>query len=73
MPAKSKAQRSAFAIALAARRGDVPPESLTGAARHLYKDKTLTAEQLGDYAKARDLNPPVKKIGTKTHRTYKRT
>ena len=73
MPAKSKAQRTAFAMALAARRGDVPAESLTGAARLLYKDKTLTREQLKDYASTKERGLPTKKSGIRVRRTFKRT
>ena len=72
MPAKSKEQQSAFALALAARRGDVPPESLTGAARQLYKDTSLTQEQLKDYAKTKRSDLPSK-AGQKPHHRFKTT
>ena len=42
---------SPFSLALAARRGDIPKESLTGAAKLLFKDKSLTQDQLARYAK----------------------
>jgi Protein of unknwon function (DUF3008) len=52
MPAKSKEQQSAFALALAARRGDIKPETLSGAASLLYRDKSLTRDDLQQYATA---------------------
>ena len=72
MPAKSKEQQSAFALALAARRGDVSPESLTGAARQLFKDDSLTQEQLKDYAKTKRSEHP-KRAGQKPHTRFKTT
>lgn len=51
MPAKSEKQRSAFGMALAARRGELPAESLTVAARKLFKDSSLSVSQLEDYVK----------------------
>lgn len=70
MPAKSKSQQSAFAMALAARRGDLPPEGLKGAARHLYRDSSLSESDLEDYAstKTRHLSKAV----NRTHPTFKR-
>lgn len=37
---------SPFKIALAARRGKIPKDQLSGAARHLYEDKDITNEAL---------------------------
>lgn len=71
MPEKSKAQQSAFGIALAARRGDIPPESLSGSAKVLFQDKTLTNEQLNDYAETKTDLPQKRQFG-RQHRTYKR-
>lgn len=50
MPSKSQSQQSAFGMALAARRGDVKPDELYGAARKLFRDKSLSDDQLADYA-----------------------
>lgn len=59
MPAKSKKQASAFGMALAARRGDIPPEELSGSAKLLFRDKSLSDAQLSDYAgeKTKELSP----------------
>jgi len=60
MPAKSKSQQRAFAMALAARRGEIPVNRLKGSARQLYYTK-LTNEQLRDFAKTKIKGLPVKK------------
>jgi len=60
---------SPFKLALAARRGDLPPESLSGAAKRLYNDNTLTQEALGDYA--REKPKPASKQFVKQHSTFK--
>ena len=39
-----------FAQALAARKGEVAPETLTNAARHLYRDNSLANATLEHYA-----------------------
>ncbi len=70
MPPESKAQQSAFGIALAARRGDIPPESLTGSAKMLYRDKTLTNDQLSSYIDTK--TEPQKRQFGRTHKTFKR-
>ena len=70
MPAKSKTQSSAFGMALAARRGDIEPDALTGAAKLLFKDPTLTEEQLGDYARNREAKP--EKAFGRPRKTFKR-
>jgi hypothetical protein len=51
MSANAKKPPSPFALALAARRGDVPPESLSGAAKLLYRDKSLSRDDLHNYVK----------------------
>jgi len=71
MPAESKPQQSPFGIALAARRGDIPPESLEGSAKLLFRDKTLTNEQLSDYAETKTDLSQKKQFGQQ-HRTFKR-
>lgn len=48
MPARSKAQQKAAGMALAAKRGEIDPETLKGAARQMYL--SMTARQLEDYA-----------------------
>jgi len=62
MPAQSKAQQSAFGIALAARRGEIKPDELQGAARKLYRDKTLSDDALGEYAATKRTGLP-RKVG----------
>lgn len=65
MSAKSKKQQSAFGMALAARRGDIPPESLKGAARKLYKDSSLSDNQIADYTKKTEIAKKVKHFSGK--------
>jgi Protein of unknwon function (DUF3008) len=48
VPARSKAQQRAAGIALAAKRGELDPSRLWGAAREMYE--TMTEQQLEDYA-----------------------
>jgi len=72
MPAKSKQQASAFGMALAARRGDIPADQLQGAARQLYKDSSLSESQLEDYASTKRSDLPEKKTFGRRHRTFKR-
>lgn len=62
MPATSKAQQSAFGAALAARKGEMPAEQLRGAAKKLFRDKSLSNDQLSDYAGTRTESLP-RKIG----------
>lgn len=62
MPAKSQAQQKAFAMALAARRGEIKLDQLRGAAKQLYSDKSLSNDQLADYART-DRKNLVKSIG----------
>ncbi len=71
MPEKNEAPQGAFGIALAARRGDIPPESLKGSAKVLFQDKTLTNEQLSDYAETKPNTSQKRQFG-RQHRTYKR-
>jgi hypothetical protein len=51
MPAKSPNQRAAFGMAYAARKGELDPKTLRGAAKHLYDDSTLSKEDLADFAR----------------------
>jgi len=60
MPAKSKVQQSAFAMALAARRGEIPVSSLKGSALKIYKSK-MSVNQLEDFAKTKRKNLPLRK------------
>jgi hypothetical protein len=71
MPAKSKSQQSAFAIALKARKGEIPKEELKGASKLLFNDKTLSDSQLTDYASTERKKLP-RKIGTQIHSRPKR-
>jgi hypothetical protein len=48
MPAISKAQQRAAGMALAAKRGEIDPRKLKGAAREMFD--TMTEKQLHDYA-----------------------
>lgn len=70
MTEKPKSQPNAFGMALAARKGDVPPEALKGSAKLLFKDSTLSNEQLSDYATTKE--PSTKKQFGQLRRTYKR-
>jgi hypothetical protein len=49
--------KSPFTLALAARRGDIEPAALTPAARRLYNDRTLSREQLSEYANPSEAAP----------------
>lgn len=48
MPAKSKAQQRAVAMALAAKRGEILPRRLKGAALQMYK--SMTERELREFA-----------------------
>ena len=48
MPAQSKAQQKAAGMALAAKRGEVDPAKLKGAARQMFV--SMSEQQLEDYA-----------------------
>lgn len=70
MPAKSPNQRAAFGMAYAARKGEIDPKTLRGAAKHLYDDSSLSQEDLADFARK-----PVhatKKTFVNNHRPVKR-
>lgn len=73
MPATSKAQQSAFGMALAARKGEIDPKALYGAAKKLYRDKSLDDSALAEYAGTRTESLP-RKIGgdQRTHIRAKR-
>lgn len=60
MPAQSQSQQAVFAMALAARRGEIKPEELQGAARKLFKDSSLSNDQLSDYAETKKSSLPKK-------------
>jgi hypothetical protein len=49
MPAKSKRQRGAAGMALAAKRGNISPKELKGAAKQMYE--SMSEKQLRDFAK----------------------
>ena len=50
MPAKSAAQQKAAGAALAAKRGEMKPDDLTGAAREMYE--SMSEDQLEDFAES---------------------
>ena len=56
MPAKSKAQQQAAALALAAKRGERKKASLKGAALEMYD--SMTEAQLRDFAKTKRTGKP---------------
>ncbi len=58
MPAKSKVQKKAAGMALAAKRGELSPKVLRGSAREMYK--TMSEKQLRDYAKTKIKKLPRK-------------
>jgi len=60
MPAKSQVQQMAFALALAARRGEIPVSQLKGSALKLYKSK-MSNKELEDFAKTKRKNLPLRK------------
>jgi len=68
---KNKASLNAFVTALAARRGDVPPEELKGSAKLLFKDKSLSDAQLSGYAGEKTKELPPKHFG-RPRQTWKR-
>ena len=49
MPSESEAQRKAAGMALAAKRGQISPGRLKGAARKMFE--SMSPEQLSDFAK----------------------
>jgi hypothetical protein len=59
MPAKSKAQQSAAALALQAKEGDIPASKLRGASKSMYK--SMTKEELRDYAETDRADLPEEK------------
>jgi hypothetical protein len=59
MPATSKAQQRAAAMALAAKRGEIPASKLKGAARQMYE--SMTVAQLREYAATRRKGLPKRK------------
>jgi len=61
--------KTPFAQALAARKGEIPPEALSPAAKQLYKDNSLTQEALKAYDKS---GPRVRTLSvSRTHTTFK--
>lgn len=59
MPAKSKAQARASQMALAAKRGEISPKKLKGAAKDMYN--SMTEKELQDYAETSHNDLPEKK------------
>lgn len=63
MPAKSQAQQQAAGMALAARRGEISPDSLKGAAESMFLSMTIT--ELEHFAGTKHKGLPEKKKGNK--------
>ena len=59
MPAVSKAQRKAAGMALAARRGEISPDSLKGAAESMFL--SMTIKELEHFAGTKEKGLPRKK------------
>lgn len=62
MPAKSKAQQQAAAIALAAKRGDKKVGALKGASKSMYE--SMSEKELHDFADTDTKNKPKHKSTT---------
>jgi Protein of unknwon function (DUF3008) len=56
MPAKSAAQQKAAGAALAAKRGEIKPSELKGAAKQMYE--SMNEDQLEDFAATRRKGKP---------------
>jgi hypothetical protein len=69
MPSLSQAQQKAAAMALAAKRGEIPKSRLKGAALEMYE--SMTEEQLRDFAKTKRKNLPKKKGNKKKKKSKK--
>jgi len=52
MPAKSRDQQQAAGMALAARRGEMDPNKLRGAAKKMY-ESDMSRKELKDYAETK--------------------
>jgi hypothetical protein len=63
MPARSKAQQQAAAIALAAKRGEVAVKRLKGASRSMYQ--SMSERQLEEFAATARKGLPQKKVPAK--------
>ena len=59
MPAQSKQQQKAAGMALAAKRGEIDPKSLAGAAASMYA--SMTEAQLEELASTKRKGLPVRK------------
>ena len=68
MPAKSKAQRKAAGMALAAKRGEISPKELKGAAKQMYE--SMTEEELREFAATKEKELP-EKVGEERKRKKK--
>lgn len=63
MPAESKSQQAAAAIALAVKRGELPMSKLQGASLQMWR--SMTEEQLEEYAGTKTKKLPEHKKGKK--------
>ena len=63
MPAVSKSQQRAAGLALSAKRGEISPSELTGAAKSMYD--SMTEKELEDFAntKIKDLPEKLSELG----------
>lgn len=63
MPAVSKSQQRAAGLALSAKRGEISPSKLTGAAKSMYD--SMTEKELEDFAntKIKDLPEKLSELG----------
>lgn len=61
MPAQSKDQQRAAAMALKAKRGNMDKDKLQGAAKRMYKN--MSKSELEDYASTKRKNKPEHKKG----------
>jgi len=60
MPSVSQVQQTAFAMALAARKGKIPVSQLKGSALSIYKSK-MSNKQLEDFAETKRKGLPLRK------------
>ena len=70
MPAGSQSQRRAAGMALAAKRGEISPKALKGAARSMYK--SMTMRELEKYASGSEARLPKRVPGKKKRKKHKK-
>lgn len=62
MPAKSKAQQQAAGVALSARRGEIPVDSLKGASKSMYD--SMSERELEEMASTKTKRKPTHVSGS---------